>query len=107
MLSAAKVCLRIPSTSGISVVADAPPSVDRSSSMLLGSALAVERQMQAVLEEQDMGEKLRARAPACDRMRRGWWLCDRPAGPAGELLAHMLDHLSLPRHELQCLGHVL
>src|SRR3984893_4357198 len=39
-----------------------------------------------------------------ERRRR---LRDRLAGPAGELLAHMLDHLPLARNELQRLGHVL
>ena len=32
---------------------------------------------------------------------------DRIAGAAGELLAHGLDHLSVPRHHLQRLGDVL
>src|SRR5882724_928499 len=63
--------------------------------------------MQAILGEQNVGEQVGACASACDRMRWGWWLCDRLAGPAGELLAHMLDHLPLPRDELQHLGHVL
>jgi hypothetical protein len=54
-----------------------------------------------------MGEQLRARASARDRVRGRRWLCDRLAGPAGDLLAHMLDHLPLPRDELQRLGHVL
>ena len=70
-------------------------------------ALAVERQMQAVLGEQDMGEQLRPRAPAGDRVRWRRRLADRFAGPAGELLAHVLDHLPLARNELQRLGHVL
>jgi hypothetical protein len=70
-------------------------------------ALAVERNMQAVLGEQDMGEQLWPGAPARDRMRRRRRLRDRLAGPAGELLAHVLDHLPLARNELQHLGHVL
>ena len=70
-------------------------------------ALAIERQVQAVLGEQDMGEQLGACAPARDRMRGRRRLGDRFAGPAGELLAHVLDHLPLPRNELQRLGHVL
>src|SRR6266545_3296104 len=61
--------------------------------------------MQAVLGEQNMGEQLRARTPACDRMRGRRWLRDRLAGPAGELLAHMLDHLPLLWDKLQRLGH--
>ena len=36
----------------------------------IDGALAVERQMQAVLGEQNMGEQLRPGAPARDRMRR-------------------------------------
>src|ERR1700722_6891676 len=34
-------------------------------------------------------------------------LRDRLAGAAGELLAHVLDHLPARRHMLQRLGHVL
>ena len=78
---------------------DAFPRIDR--------ALTVERQMQAVLGEQHMGEQLRSGTPARDRMRGRRRLADRLAGPAGELLAHMLDHLPLARNELQRLGHVL
>ena len=78
---------------------DAFPGIDR--------ALPVERQMQAVLGEQDMGEQLWPGAPARDRVRWGGRLADRFAGPAGELLAHVLDHLPLARNELQRLGHVL
>ena len=63
--------------------------------------------MQAVLGEQDLGQQLRPGAAARDRMRRRRRLGDRLAGPAGELLAHVLDHLPLARHELQRLGHVL
>ncbi len=39
-----------------------------------------------------------------ERRRR---LADRLTSAAGELLAHVLDHLPLPRHELQRLGHIL
>jgi hypothetical protein len=78
---------------------DAFPRID--------SALTVERQMKAVLGEQDVGEELRPRPSARDRVRWGGRLADRFAGPAGELLAHMLDHLPLARNELQRLGHVL
>src|SRR6185312_5777934 len=41
-----------------------------------------------------------------NRMRGGRRLGDRFAGPADELLAHVLDHLPLARNELQRLGHV-
>ncbi len=70
-------------------------------------ALAIERQVQAVLGEQHMGEELRACAPTRDRMGGRRRLGDRFAGPAGELLADVLDHLPLARNELQRLGHVL
>ena len=40
-------------------------------------------------------------------MRRRRRLGDRLAGPARVLLAHVLDHLPLARHQLQRLGHVL
>ena len=73
----------------------------------IDGALAVERQMQAVLGEQDMGEQLRPRPPARDRVRRSGRLGDRFAGSAGELLADMLDHFPLARNELQRLGYVL
>ena len=53
--------------------------------------------MLTVLGEQDVGEKLGARASARDRVRWGRRLCDCFTGPAGELLAHMLDHFPLAR----------
>ena len=59
---------------------DAFPGID--------CALTVERQMQAVLGEQNVGEKFWARAAARDRVRWGGRLADRFAGSAGELLAH-------------------
>src|SRR5690349_21282950 len=63
---------------------DAFPAVD--------STLAVERQMQAELGEQNMGEQFWAGTTARNRVRWGRRLADRFAGPAGELLAHVLDH---------------
>src|SRR5947209_10852731 len=54
-----------------------------------------------------MGEQFWARTPTRDRMRWRRRLGDRLAGPAGELLTDMLDHLPLPWDELQHLGHVL
>src|SRR5258708_37901596 len=54
-----------------------------------------------------MGEQLGACAPARDWMRWGRRLRDRFAGPAGELLAHVLDHFPPARDELQRLGHIL
>ena len=113
MRSAAKTWARIASTSGISVAAAGADPVGQRRDVELdalagiGRALAVERQMQAVLGEQDMGQQLRPGAAARDRMRRRRRLGDRLAAPARELLAHVLDHLPLPRHQLQRLGHVL
>ena len=63
--------------------------------------------MQAVLGEQHLRQQRRSGASARDRMRGRRRLGDRLAGPAGELLAHVLDHLPLARHHLQRLGHVL
>src|SRR5437867_4242235 len=60
---------------------------------------AMERQMQTVLAEQHMSEQERG-ASARDRMRGCRRLRDRLAGAARELLAHVLDHLPLPLHEL-------
>ena len=73
----------------------------------IGRALAVERQVQAVLGEQHMREQQWPGPAACDRMRRRRRLRDALARAAGELLAHVLDHLPLARDELQRLGHVL
>ena len=63
--------------------------------------------MQGVFEEQHLREQPRSGASARDRMRGRRRLRDRLAGAAGELLAHVLDHLPLARHDLQRLGHVL
>src|SRR5260370_30776465 len=54
-----------------------------------------------------MGEQLGACAPTRDWMRWGRRLRDRLAGPAGELLAHVLDHFPLAWDQLQRLGHIL
>src|SRR5712675_643124 len=54
-----------------------------------------------------MGEQLRPCTPPRNRVRGSRWLGDRFAGPADELLTHMLDHLPLAWNELQRLGHVL
>jgi len=67
----------------------------------------MERQVQAVLGEQDMGQQLRPGTSARNGMRGSRRLGDRFAGPADELLAHVLDHLPLTRNELQHLGHIL
>ena len=54
-----------------------------------------------------MRQQPRPGAAARDRMRRRRRLGDLLAAPARELLAHVLDHLPLARHQLQRLGHVL
>ena len=69
-------------------------------------ALPVERLVLAVLGEQDHRQQARPGAAARDDMERRRRLGDRLAGPAGELLAHGLDHLPVPRHHLQRLGDV-
>src|SRR5260370_1013873 len=53
-----------------------------------------------------MGEQPWPGTSARDRVRRRRRLRDLLAGPARELLAHVLDHLPLARDELQRLGHV-
>ena len=73
----------------------------------IGRALAGQRQVQAVLGEQHMRQQARAGAAARDRVRRRRRLSDLLAASARVLLADMLDHLPLPRHQLQRLGHVL
>jgi hypothetical protein len=73
----------------------------------IGRALTRERQVQAVLGKQHVRQQPRPRASARNRMRRRRWLGDLLAAPARVLLAHMLDHLPLARHQLQALGHVL
>src|SRR5580700_3435498 len=70
-------------------------------------ALAMERQMQAILGKQQMGEQPWPPTPTRDRVRGRRRLRDLLARPARELLAHVLDHLPLARDELQRLGHIL
>src|ERR1700759_4638028 len=74
---------------------------------LVDVALTMKRQVQTVLGEQNMGQQLGPCTPARNRMRGSRRLGDRFAGPADELLTHVLDHLPLARNELQRLGHVL
>jgi len=64
---------------------DAFPRID--------GALTVERQMQSVLGEQDVGEELRAHPPTGDRVRRRR-LADCFAGSARELLRGHTGSLS-------------
>ena len=54
-----------------------------------------------------MREQSRPGAPARDRMRGRRRLGDAFAGPAGELLAHVLDHFPPARDQLQRLRHIL
>jgi hypothetical protein len=53
-------------------------------------ALTIERQMQAILGEQHMGEQPRPGAPTRDRVRWCRRLGDLLARPAGELLTYVL-----------------
>jgi len=69
--------------------------------------LAVERLMLAVLLEQDHRQQRRPGKAARQHVERRGHLRDLLAVPAGELLAHVLHHLPLPRHHVQCLGDIL
>ena len=70
-------------------------------------ALAVQRLMLAVLLEQDHRQQVGAGPAARRRVERRRRLRDLLAIPAGELLAHRLDHLPPARDHLQRLGHIL
>jgi hypothetical protein len=70
----------------------------------VGLALPVQRLMLAVLGVEDHRQQARPDMAARDDVERRRRLGDLLAGPAGELLAHGLDHLPLPRHALQRLG---
>ena len=70
-------------------------------------ALTVERLVRAELLEQDHRQEARAEQPARRRMEWCGGLGHRLARAAGEPLAHGLDHLPLPRDNLERLGHVL
>lgn len=76
---------------------------------LAGIALTLpaERLMLAEFLEQDHGQKVRSgKAARCPMEGRGR-LRDGLARPAGEPLAHGLDHLPMARNHLQCFGDVL
>jgi hypothetical protein len=60
-----------------------------------------------VLLEQDHGEQTRPGKAARQHGERCRRLADLLAVPAGELLAHDLHDLPLPRHHFEPLGHVL
>lgn len=106
MRSAVKTLLRIASTRDIRLAA-VVPTIEVDAFTLVDVALTMERQVQAVLGKQNMGQQFGPCTPARNRMRGGRRLGDRFAGPADELLAQVLDHLPLARNELQRLGHVL
>ena len=69
--------------------------------------LPIERLVLSVLLEQHHCEKARAGEAARQHMERRRGLADRLARPACELLPDVLQHLPLPRHDLQRLGDVL
>src|SRR5438874_11954352 len=69
--------------------------------------LAVERLMLPELLEQDHRQQAGAGPTSGNYMERRRSLADLLAVAAGELLADMLDHLPLPRNDLQRLGDVL
>ena len=66
--------------------------------------LSVQRLVLAELLEQHHGQETGTGPATSDDMERRRWLADGLAIPAGELLAHILDHLPLPRDRFQCLG---
>src|SRR6516225_1247898 len=70
-------------------------------------ALAVQRNVLSELVEQDRRQQLWPNEAARRRVERRRRLRDRLAVPAGELLAHRLDHLPLARDYLQRLGDIL
>src|SRR5665213_2808455 len=59
------------------------------------------------LRDEDMRQEAGAHHTAPDRPRRGGWLNDLLAGPAGLLETGSLDHLQLGGDEVEDLGHVL
>jgi hypothetical protein len=63
--------------------------------------------MLPILLEQDHGEQARTRKTAWQNVERRRRLADLLAVAAGELLAHVLHDLPLPRYHLQRLGDVL
>ena len=70
----------------------------------IGLALPVQRLVLAVLGIKDHRQQARPDMAPRNDMERRRRLGDLLARPAGELLAHGLDHLPLPRHDLQRLG---
>jgi hypothetical protein len=70
-------------------------------------ALPVERLMLAKLGVKDHRQQARPSPRAGDDVKGCGRLGDPLAGPAGELLAHGLDHFPVPRHDFEGLGDVL
>ena len=67
----------------------------------------MQRKVQTELAEHDLGQEVRAGATAADRVKGRRLLGDRRAGPAGEALAHVLNHAPARRHPFQSLGDIL
>src|SRR5690606_28549254 len=70
-------------------------------------ALAVQRLMLAIFVEGHHGDQAGPGPATRDDMEWRWRLANLLAGPAGELLAHRLDHLPLAGNDLQRLGDIL
>jgi hypothetical protein len=66
-------------------------------------ALPVERQVIVVLRDDDMRQQSRPGPAAGDRVVRRRRRDDRVAGPAGQLLAHVPDHLEAAGHNVTVL----
>ena len=79
--------------------------IDAFAGIALG--LAVQRLVLAELLEEDRRQQVRPGPAARRRMERRRRLADPLAVPAGELLAHGLDHLPAARDHLERLGDVL
>src|SRR5450830_209139 len=79
---------------------------DRHALLGIALGLAVERLMLPKLLEQDHGQKTGTGPAPGDHMERRRSLADLLTVPAGELLADMLDHLTLARDRFQRLGNL-
>ncbi len=69
--------------------------------------LPVERLVLAKFLEGDHWQQAGSRPATRDDVKRRWGLADALAVAAGELLAHVLDHLPAPRNDFQRFGHIL
>jgi len=70
-------------------------------------ALPVERLMIGVFLDQDHRQQARSRKAARDRMEGRRRLRDHLAGPAAELLTHVLGHELSPRDDIEGFGDIL